>query len=357
MKRRWMSILLSAALVGGLTGNAASVWASDAQETEASGEAVTLNPEDDFDAEGKKIRVGLSWQEMQSSINQAWQDYFQEYSKTYGEAHNCEFEWIITVADGDPAKEMSNIQDLINQEVDCIVAWANNGDTIGESIKLAQEAEIPFVTFDHESTSTKPDAHVGEDSYGQAYGTAKEMAKILEENGEEDVKAVVLQGTLTDTNAIARGEAWSAVEEETGAWETIEWVPTDWEAEKFKSGLANVLAAHPEINLIYCESDFAFNSVAAALEEADRLYPIGDEKHVYIAADDVQPQGYQGQLDGYIDCGTTYDAWNQAVAVVEAVAKLSCGVAVPAENFIEGRLATPDTVESLDNLWSRDYSD
>ena len=125
----------------------------------------------------------------------------------------------------------------------------------------------------------------------------------------------------------------------------------------FKSGLANALAANPDVNLIYCESDFAFNSVEAALEECDRLYPIGDEKHVYMAADDVQPQGYQGQLDKYIDCGTTYDAWNQAVAVVEVVAKLACGEKVPQENYIEGRLATPDTIESMENIWSRDYSD
>lgn len=380
MKKKLVSILMCTVMAASMIGGCGSggqegpaeapaeteapseTGAAAEEETPAAGgetaaEVSELNPEDDFDGGGKVIRVGLSWEELQSSINQAWQDYFMTYSEEYGKAHNCSFDWIVTVADGDPAKEMSNIQDLINQEVDCIVAWANNGDTIGESIKAAQAAGIPFVTFDHESTNVKPDAHVGEDSYTQAYTTATEMVRILEANGVTDAKAVVMQGTLTDSNAIARGEAWKKVEEETGAWETVEWVPTDWEAEKFKSGLANVLAAHPEINLIYLESDFAFNSVAAALEETDRLYPIGDEKHVYIAGDDVQPQGYQGQLDGYIDCGTTYDAWNQAVAVVEVVAKLSCGLKVPQVNYIQGRLATPDTVESLENLWSRDYND
>lgn len=64
-----------------------------------------------------------------------------------------------------------------------------------------------------------------------------------------------------------------------------------------------------------------------------------------------------GTVDKYIDCGTTYDAWNQAVAVVEVVAKLACGEKVPQENYIEGRLATPDTIESMENIWSRDYSD
>ena len=360
MKKKLVSILMctvmAALLIGGCGSGGQESPAETPVETEAPAaegeipeageetakEVSELNPEDDFDGGGKVIRVGLSWEELQSSINQAWQDYFMKYSEEYGKAHNCSFEWIVTVADGDPAKEMSNIQDLINQEVDCIVAWANNGNTIGESIKAAQEAGIPFVTFDHESTNVKPDAHVGEDSYMQAYTTAMEMARILEKDGVTDAKAVVMQGTLTDSNAVARGEAWKKVEEETGAWETVEWVPTDWEA---------------EITLIYLESDFAFNSVAAALEETDRLYPIGDERHIYIAGDDVQPQGYQGQLDGYIDCGTTYDAWNQAVAVVEVVAKLSCGLEVPEVNYIQGRLATPDTVGSLENLWSRDYND
>lgn len=357
MKTKKVFALLMAGLLA-LNATGISVLAeTEENDSTETTEENALDPEDDFDGGGKKIRVGLSWEEMQSSINQAWQDYFMKYSEEYGKKHNCTFDWIVTVADGDPSRELSNIQDLINQEVDCIVAWADNGDTIGESINAAKDAGIPFVTFDHESSNVKPDAHVGEDSYNQAYTTATKMTEILKEKGETDVKAIVLQGTLTDSNAIARGNAWSDVEKETGAWETVEWVPTDWEAEKFKSGLANALAANPDVNLIYCESDFAFNSVEAALEECDRLYPIGDEKHVYMAADDVQPQGYQGQLVKYIDCGTTYDAWNQAVAVVEVVAKLACGEKVPQENYIEGRLATPDTIESMENIWSRDYSD
>ena len=239
MKTKKVFALLMAGLLA-LNATGISVLAeTEENDSTETTEENALDPEDDFDGGGKKIRVGLSWEEMQSSINQAWQDYFMKYSEEYGKKHNCTFDWIVTVADGDPSRELSNIQDLINQEVDCIVAWADNGDTIGESINAAKDAGIPFVTFDHESSNVKPDAHVGEDSYNQAYTTATKMTEILKEKGETDVKAIVLQGTLTDSNAIARGNAWSDVEKETGAWETVEWVPTDWEAEKFKSGLAN----------------------------------------------------------------------------------------------------------------------
>lgn len=304
----------------------------------------------------KKIRVGLSWFELQSSINQAWQDYFKQYGEEYGKEHNLEFEWIITVADGDPAKEMSNIQDLINQEVEVIVAWANNAETIGESIQAAQDAGIKFVTFDHKSSTIQPDVHVGEDSYQQAKSTCEKLAEILQENNVKG-KCIEMLGSLTDTNAIERDKAYKDVEKSTGAWETVAEVPTEWEAEKFKSGLANALAAHPEANCIYVASDFAFNSVVTALDEAGRLYAAGEQGHIFIAADDVQPQGYQNMKKGYIDCGTTYDAWLQAVKVVEAVAKLATGEDVESEYLIQGRLATPDTVDSLDNLWSKDYTD
>ena len=179
MKTKKVFALLMAGLLA-LNATGISVLAeTEENDSTETTEENALDPEDDFDGGGKKIRVGLSWEEMQSSINQAWQDYFMKYSEEYGKKHNCTFDWIVTVADGDPSRELSNIQDLINQEVDCIVAWADNGDTIGESINAAKDAGIPFVTFDHESSNVKPDAHVGEDSYNQAYTTATKMTEIL----------------------------------------------------------------------------------------------------------------------------------------------------------------------------------
>jgi ABC-type sugar transport system substrate-binding protein len=45
----------------------------------------------------------------------------------------------------------ANIEDLINQNVDLIVARAEDATAIGASIRAAKAANIPFRTFDRES--------------------------------------------------------------------------------------------------------------------------------------------------------------------------------------------------------------
>ncbi len=267
------------------------------------------------------------------------------------------FQWIVTVADGDLTREASNIQDLINQDVDVIVAWAKDSSAIGSSISSAHDAGIKFVTFDHKSTSSeKPDAHVGADSYHQAITTAEEFAKILKEANVQG-KVIELMGDLGDENALARSKGWKEIEEKTGQWKTIVQVPTEWKPEKFKSGLANALAAHPDANAIFLGSDFAFAAVQAALEEAGRWAPTGDPKHMWIATQDVMPQGYEGMVKGYIDVGTTYDAYNHAMELVKVIADLAQGNPTEEVHLVPGRIATPKNIESLDNMWSRDYKD
>ena len=67
--------------------------------------------------------------------------------------------------------------------MDVIIARAFNSGAIGTSIKAAKDAGIPFITFDRGSTSGKPTAHVGGDSYDQARSTGLAFADILKKAG------------------------------------------------------------------------------------------------------------------------------------------------------------------------------
>src|SRR5260370_30756089 len=106
----------------------------------------------------KDFVVGLSW-DTKDTLVQAWEDYFQSESVTMGDAAGVHFKWTINVANNDPAQQASNIEDLINQGVDVIVARAKDGTAIGASVRAAKAANIPFVTFDRESSTINPTAH------------------------------------------------------------------------------------------------------------------------------------------------------------------------------------------------------
>jgi len=305
----------------------------------------------------KKVVVGLSWNEKMHSLIQAWEDYMKQYSEEYGKEHGMEFQWVINVADSDPSQQASNIEDLINQGVDVIIARAHDAAAIGASVRAAHEAGISFVTFDRESSTEKPDAHVGADSYNQAISTGEYFATLLKEKGVKG-KAIEVMGDLRDMNAVYRSKGWQKVEADQGVWETIIQVPTEWNPEKFMTGTANALQAHPEANCMFVASDFCFSAVETALKNAGRLAPAGDPNHMWIAAQDVNPQGYEAMLKGYIDVATTYDAYFHAVEAVKVIGMLASGEKLDGKKFlVAGRVATPENVKDMKHMWARDYKD
>jgi ABC-type sugar transport system substrate-binding protein len=304
----------------------------------------------------KNVKVCVSWNEKIHSLIQAWQDYMQKYAETYGPDNGVKFEWIVNVANSDTAQQLNNIQDCINQKVDVIVARAEDAAAIGASIDAAKAANIPFITIDRTSSGSQPTTHVGEDSYKQSLSTANAFAELLKKNNVEG-KCIELQGDLLDNNAVLRHKGYSEVEAATKAWTTVAEVPTQWKADLFYSGTLNALQAHPEANCIYAASDFAFSSVEQALTEVGKLAPTGDPKHIWVAAEDVNPQGYEAMQKKYIDVGTTWEAWDVAVMLDQVIVKLAKGETVDAQSLITGRLATPENVTTLEHLYAKEYKD
>ena len=307
----------------------------------------------------EKIVVGLSWNGYDVTLVYAWEAYMQAEGERLGAEAGVELEWIINAADQDPARQAANIEDLINQGVDIIISRAEDSAAIGASIRAAEEAGIPFVTFDRTSKTSPPAAHVGGDSYAQGLSTAEAFAELLEAEGVTG-QCIELQGSLTDENAVNRSVAWNEIDEQSDAYETIVQVPTEWDATLFLSGATNALQANPDANCMFLASDFAITSVQAALENAGRWVPAGEEGHMWLATQDLFPEALALMEAGYIDVTTTYDAFEhakEAARVVIAVAMgedPDCG-----ENgcLVAGRVATPDNVDSLDNLWSRDFGE
>ncbi len=309
--------------------------------------------------DAQPVKVGLSWNDYDVSLVYAWETYMQEQSEIQGAEAGLDFEWIINAAGRDPARQAANIEDLINQDVDIIIARAEDAAAMGASIRAADDAGIPFVTFDRAATTAQPAAHVGGDSYAQGISTAEAFAEMLTEAGV-DGKCIELQGSLTDVNAVNRSDAWNAVDAETDAYETIVQVPTEWDATVFLSGTANALQANPDANCIFVASDFAINSVESALESAGKWAPTGDENHIWLATQDLYPEALEAMENGYVDVTTTYDAFAHAQEAVRVLTAILSGEDPGCGEdgcLVAGRVATQENVGSMESLWSRDFAE
>lgn len=303
----------------------------------------------------KKV-IGLSWNAKENAIVLAWERYMIQEAKIQGAEAGYDFKFAINVADADPTRQAANIEDLINQGVDIIVTRGEDSAAIGSSIRAANRAGIPVITFDKTSSTAKPDAHVGGDSYEQAASTAEAFVKMMEENGVK-ASCIELQGALKDNNAIFRHDAWHEVTDKSDAVETLQTVPTEWNPEIFRSGTVNGFTAHPEANCMFLASDFPISAVRAALESIDRWSPQGEPNHVYIATQDLFPEAVTLMEEGYIDVGTTYDAFEQAQEAIRVAVALLDGKDPGCGDrgcLMAGRVVTPQNIAATDNLWSRD---
>jgi ribose transport system substrate-binding protein len=274
------------------------------------------------------LTIGFSWNSVTQPLERAWEDYMISESEIQGNAAGVKVNWIFNVADGDPSRQANNIEDLITQAVNIVSARAEDAGAINASIRAAKAAGIPFITFDRKSASVAPTAHVGGDSYDQALTTGAAFADLLGSKGITG-KCIELQGALTDINAVQRTKGWS-----------------------------EIVKANPEANCAFIASDFAITAVQAALEEADKWYPSGHPKHFWLATQDVLPGAVPLMEGGYIDVSTSYDAFAHSQELVRVAIAIHKGEdpGCSADGCLaKGRVVTPATIGTIQNLWSKTY--
>lgn len=308
-------------------------------------------------AKKTEITIGLSWNRKDLQLITAWEDYMMKNAKDLETQKGIAIKWVINVADGDVTRQTSNIEDLISQKVDVIVARAEDSAAICASINAAKDAGIPFITFDREAKGCYPDAHVGADTFNQAVTAGDALADILEKDGVKG-KCIELVGDLRDQNAVNRTNGWAQAEKDRGAWVTVLKVPTEYDPEKFISGTKNGFAANPDANCMFITTDEGWGIVQNALQEIGKLAKVGEPGHIYIATQDVSVPGYAGLMDGYVDVSTSYDAFYHSQALVNAAYSLAMGEKLsPSVILVSGRVVTSVNVRDTPDLWARDYGD
>ncbi|UXO81803.1 sugar ABC transporter substrate-binding protein [Klebsiella michiganensis] len=305
-------------------------------------------------AEVTKV-IGLSWNSKENEIVNKWEEYTKSEADRQGAAVGIKFKWIINVADNDPTRQAANIEDLINQGVDVIIARGEDVAAIGSSIRAAKRAHIPFISFDHGSTTTQPDAYVSGNSYDQGKTTAEAFVALMKKNNIKG-QCIELQGPLKDVNAVQRSKAWHDITDKSGVVTTLQTVPTEWNPQLFRSGTVNAFRAHPEANCMFLGSDFAFTAVKSALESLNKWQPEGQPGHIWIASQDLFPDAVKAMEGKYIDVATTYDAYahaKEAIRVAIALTEKKDPACSSEGCLAPGRVATPENVDTLDHLWSR----
>jgi len=179
-------------------------------------------------------------------------------------AEKADVKVIVVDAQDDPAKQISNVEDLIQQEVDLIIINPTDSEALIPAVEKANKANIPVITVDRSIGGGEVKTHIASDNIEGAKMAAKYIAERL--NGKGNV--VEIQGQPGASAARDRGRGLHEGLDEYGDIKIVYSQPADWDRNKAMNTMQNALQSHPEVNAVFAHNDEMALGALRAIESA-----------------------------------------------------------------------------------------
>ena len=206
------------------------------------------------------------------------------YQTTYEQAFiaaadaNPDIETVVLDAGGDVARQISQVEDLIQQQVDAIIIWPTNGEAVVPAVRQASQAGIPVIVTNSNIAEAGFDfitSFSGPDNVTQGSRAAEIMCDRFKALGiESEARVVEITGQPGYTTAIERSDGFQQrLPEVCPDVELVESQPGDWNREKSQQVMEAFLVKYDDIDGVYAGDDNmgvgALNAAKAANRAAD----------------------------------------------------------------------------------------
>ena len=179
------------------------------------------------------------------------------------EAAKNGYELIITAAEFDLGKQMSQIEDFTTRKVDAIVLCPVDSRGIGAGVQKANDANIPVFTADIAAEGGNVVSHIASDNVAGGRLAGEYLAKIL--NGKGNI-AIIDQPTVTSVLDRVKG-----FREAIGKFPDMKIVADpngEGVRDRAMQAAADILQAHPKLDGIFGIND---DSALGALDAAEQF--------------------------------------------------------------------------------------
>ncbi|WP_371036781.1 MULTISPECIES: sugar ABC transporter substrate-binding protein [unclassified Rhodosalinus] len=237
------------------------------------------------------------------------------YQTTYEKAFiaaaeaNDAVQAVVLDAGGDVARQIAQMEDLIQQEVDAIIIWPTNGEAVIPAVRKAFQADIPVIVTNSNIAEQGFDfvaSFSGPDNITQGARSAEIMCDRFKEMGMEDEAEIVqISGQPGYTTAIERAKGFEdRLPEVCPNVTLIETQPGDWNREKSQQVMEAFLVKYDNIDGVYAGDDNmgvgALNAAKAAGRAEDIVF-VGATNFAVgydaMAAGDYWGSIYQSPVD------------------------------------------------------------
>jgi ribose transport system substrate-binding protein len=209
----------------------------------------------------EKRTLGLSL----STLNNPFFVTLKEGAEAAAQAAGVEL--VVVDAQDDSAKEATNIEDLIQKEVDLLLINPTDADAIVPSIEKANEAGIPVFTIDRAASGGVVVSHIASDNVAGGRMAAEFLCDALGGQG----KVVELEGIAGTSAARDRGQGFNDyMSSECTGVEIVARQTANFNRAEGLSVFENILQAQPEIDGVFAHNDEMILGAIEAAEAAGR---------------------------------------------------------------------------------------
>ena len=271
--------------------------------------------------------------------------YQTTYEKAFiaAAAANADVEAVVLDAGGDVARQIAQVEDLIQQGVDAIIIWPTNGEAVIPAVRKAHQAGIPVIVTNSNIAEAGFEfvrSFSGPDNITQGSRSAEIMCERFTALGiQDEAKVVQISGQPGYTTAIERQKGFDDHLPEVCPNVTVlETQPGDWNREKSQQVMEAFLVKYDDIDGVYSGDDnMGVGAMNAALA-AGRAEGI-----TFVGATNFAV-GYEAMAKGEY-WGSIYQSpVDDAEAALKTALDVLNGVEVPFLNYFDTPKITQDNM-------------
>ena len=304
--KKWNSLLATALTASALLGTAASAQ------------------------DNQNITLGLAVANLQA-------DFFNQIKQSVEAEAQAQGVRVVTVdARGDAATQVSQIQDLITQQIDALIYIPAGATAAGVPVQAAKDAGIPVIAVDRNPPDVPADTFIATDSVAAARTLGEHVCEITGGEGE----VAIIQGQIGTTPEQDRDQGFNEALENCPGLEVVAKQASQmWAQDEGFAIAQDMLTRYPNTTVFFGRAD------ALALGAAQAVQVANVPQEVTVVGFDGDVAGLEAVRDGVLDATMTQQTQLMGRLAVESALKLVRGEDVPAEQLQEATLTTQENVE------------
>lgn len=236
-------------------------------------------------------------------------------------------ELIVLDSQNDPAKELSNVEDLITKEVKVLLINPTDSDAVASAVMAANEEGIPVVTLDRGASSGEVASHIASDNIA---GGKMAGEFIIEKLGGAG-KVVELEGIPGTSAARDRGQGFNEAVSGSSL-EVVAKQTANFDRTEGLSVMENILQAQSEINAVFAHNDEMALGALEAVKASGR--------EIMIVGFDATDDAVQSVENGEMAATVAQQPKMIGSLGVETASKIMAGETVEANLPVELKLVT-----------------